>query len=246
MKSNTVTASTEVLEKIELAMNLAKKHERTYISSVFKEIMTAELVRVSIPRKDAKYLKLIPEHKIVVFIDESLSKLTMTDLDSHYVHGDFPVRMPDNKLRPSVIRHFLVTESAFGNEIVAKVIIKEKVCLLSGEKTIIIDIEETGEKLHEAKNILRLGTTATGSKNEVTIPETEKVIRFDEIKPRTVINKPEAEVKLTVAKKIVYKINDSKNESKLELKKVVKKVEPATESNRFGNRFPLILKKAFS
>jgi len=171
-------------EKVEQAQAIGAKYERTFVSSIFKTILEKELVLVSIPGKSAKYLKPVKGHKILVFNDEKLDKLTMIDVKDHFVHGDFTIRKADGQVRPSVVRHFCVKESSLGKEIAANVVVKQKKCLLTGDITIIIDIIELLPGNYQTKQSLCLGGNVTGKTGEIIIPGTDRCIRIDEVKVR--------------------------------------------------------------
>ena len=204
-------ATKEVLEKIQKATELAKENERTFVPSIFKTLIEQNSVRLSVPPASAKYLKRVPDHKIIVFDNESLSSLQLFDVDGHYVHGDFTKRQADGSVKPTVIRHFWVKNESAGKDITANVVVKEKTCLFTGQKTIIIDITEAPET-SVATHVLRLGTTPIGADNEFMIPVENKCVRFDKITQEKII-------KPVLNKKSSNEETGSTGESKLKLKK---------------------------
>ena len=212
-KTSVSNVSDEVAKKIEAATKLAEKTKRIFIASLFRTILEQKKVKVSIPKEDAKYLNHVSGHKILVFVDEKLllERLTLIDISDHYVHGDFPIRLANNQVKPTVFRHFCVSKENLGKEIVADVIIKEKTCLLTGAKMIIVDIIELAPGNYSAGHILRLGANVNGNQGEILIPGTDRCIRFDKIRTERIINPIHDEIKEIVTEEKIEKQPEKKH-----------------------------------
>lgn len=185
-----------ITERVQTARDCAEKMGRTFVAATFKTIVSKELVKIFIPSAGAKYLQPIAEHKLLVFDDESLTSVACVDIKGHYYHGDFPANNILGKLRPRVVRHFYVLPGYFGATIAAGVTIKEKTNLISGEKMLIIDIQQelpNSDQPIEVSHALRLGVASTGASDEVMIPGSELCLKIEAIRPQTIGVKPKME-----------------------------------------------------
>ncbi len=166
-----------VRERVETACAAAEKMGRTFVAATFRVIAEQELVKITIPSVTAKYLKKVDAHKLLVFTDEKLLDVLPIDIAEHSIHGDFPVKRADNTQRPRVVRHFYVLPGYYGETIAAYVTLKEKTDLITGEKTIMVDIQQeffekplnTEEPLYAARKLC-MGVPATGAVGEAVIP----------------------------------------------------------------------------
>lgn len=173
-----------VAERIATAKAAAEKMGRTFVASIFRTIATAEMVKICVPGPTAAHLQTVSDHKLLVFEGTALKTVVPVDVRAHYVHGDFTKRQTDGRIKPTVVRHFYVLPSFLGEEIIATVNVKEKTCLLTGEKMVIIDIIQviTNGKPVEVEYALRLGVPAKNQKGEILIPGTERCVRIEKIK----------------------------------------------------------------
>lgn len=189
MNQNTEHLNAHMTERIETAKACAEKMGRTFVAATFKTIVSKELVKISVPSAGAKYLQPIAEHKLLVFDDEALTSVACIDIKGHYTHGDFPANNLLGKLRPRVVRHFYVLPGYFGATIAAAVTIKEKTDLITGEKMVIIDIQQelpNSDQPIEVLHTLRIGVAATGASDEALIPGSELCVKIEAIRPQTI------------------------------------------------------------
>lgn len=207
--------SSETVKIVEAARKMADQNNKIFVAAHFKQILEVFNVCVKIPAATAKYMKSVPQHEIAV-LNDSLSSLNILKVPAHFVHGDFLRREESGKVKPSVIRHFMVNEEDLGKDVPCTVVIKEKNDLLTGEKTIIIDVlSQVGKSICD--KTLRLGVPALGIKNEVCIPDTNLCIRIEKSETRTMERcKQVIEAPLIPAEPI------AEEKPKLQLKKVVK------------------------
>ncbi len=231
VKKATYVASPETVKIIEMARKAAIGKDKIFVAASFQQVIEVFNVCVRIPSATAKYLKFVPPHEIAV-LNEEKTGLNFLSIPDHFVHGDFMRRDDDGKVKPSVIRHFMVNEADLGKELPCTVVIKEKKDLLTGEVTVIIDvIAQIGQS--QCDKALRLGVPSLGINGEVSIPETDMCIRFETIEIKTMerkkIEKPVApitpasvmsEAPAAEAKKITKPVIEEK--PKLQLKKWLK------------------------
>ena len=179
----------EIAKKAVEATNKTAKNEGReecpLVRSVYETVISESLVMIKIPSENAPYLKTVPQNSMFAVADEKVSSLKTVVVPRHYRHGDFVERRADGSLRPTAVRHFYVSESSLGKTIPAIVEIKKKVDLVSKEETILIDIFEFKvEENLEVKNVLRLGTPATGAPGEILIPgQKNRCIKIEEARP---------------------------------------------------------------
>ncbi len=167
----------EVEALIRRAQTVAKDNNKIFVAASFTTLVEKCNVAVHIPAASAKYIKFVPAHEICV-LDDKKTGLKILKLPEHYIHGDFTSRDETGKVKPTVIRHMMVNEPDLGKEIPCTVLIKEKFDLLTGEKTIIIDIlAQTGKFFCD--KVLRLGVSPIGVSGEVNIPNSEACIRLE-------------------------------------------------------------------
>ena len=185
-----IKADERTIERCEVARTAAKNCGRTFVAAIFKTVAKQEKVKIQVPSREAKYLKFIDAHKILAFEGTALRNVIMIDVHAHYAHFDIPVRNDDGSVKPAVIRHYFIDPDFRGETIVANVEIKEKVCLLTGKKTLIVDIvqlETNGSPL-TVEHEFRLNVPTTGTKGEVLIPGTDNCVKIAEIKPVKMAN----------------------------------------------------------
>ena len=176
-------ADERTLERCEVARFAAKNCGRTFVAAIFKTLLHQERVKIQVPSAGAKYLKFIEAHKILAFEGTALRNVAMIDVHAHYAHFDIPVRNDDGSVKPAVIRHYFINPDYRGETIVANIDIKEKTCLLTGKKTLIVDIvqlESSGAAL-SVEHEFRLSVPVTGEKNEVLIPGTDRCVKIAKI-----------------------------------------------------------------
>jgi len=142
-----------------------------YSSCVYKPLVKENCVLVKIPERDAKYMRVVSKHTVLM-PQENLKEAIILEVSSHYLHGDFPHRLPDGCIKPSVMRHFFVSADDCGKRLVCTVDLQTKTDLLSGEEVIIVNVFP--EKNKDPKKVLCLGI----SSGQVKIPGTEKFIGF--------------------------------------------------------------------
>lgn len=196
MNQNTDHLNAHLTERIETAKNCAKKMGHTFVAATFKTIISKELVKISVPSTGAKYMEPVSEHNLLVFEDENLSSIVPVYIKGHYTHGDFPANNILGKLRPRVVRHFYVLAGYYGATIAAEVTIKEKTDLITGEKMVIIDIQQEVPNTDEGIQVLhtlRLGVPSTGASDEALIPGSELCVKIEAIRPQTIGAKPKME-----------------------------------------------------
>lgn len=133
-------------------------------------------VLLKVPHYTATYLKFVPGHKLGVLNKENA--IIQIEVPEHYRHGDFPRRLPDGQVKPTITRHFFVSHEDLGKFIIASVEVVKKTNLIDGEESLILNIQKS-----ECKNPLRelrLGTNPVEGKGkeEIPIPGSEKVIAF--------------------------------------------------------------------
>ena len=182
-------ADARTIERCEVARQAAKNCGRTFVAAIFKTVAKQEKVKIQVPSAGAKYLKFIEAHKILAFEGTALRNVIMIDVHAHYVHFDIPVRNDDGSVKPAVIRHYFIHPDFRGEVIIANVEIKEKTCLLTGKKTLIIDIVQLdAETPLTVEHEFRLNVSTSGEKNEVLIPGTDNCVKIAEIKPIKMAN----------------------------------------------------------
>lgn len=230
VKNATYVVSPKIQKIVEAAHKTAVENNKIFVAATFKQIIEVFNVCVKIPAATAKYLKFVPPHEIAVLNNEKTG-LNFLSIPNHFVHGDFMRRDDNGKVKPSVIRHFMVNEADLGKDLPCTVVIKEKKDLLTGEVTVILDvIAQIGE--YQCNKALRLGVPSLGIKGEVAIPETDMCIRFEAIEIKTMerkkTEKPVAPITPTTVmseaqsaetKKITKPV--TKEKPKLQLKKAV-------------------------
>ncbi len=189
-KEKMLQPSKKVTERCANAKEMAKQMDRVFVASTFKYLFGVELVKIKVPSAEARHMRLIDEHELLVFEGTALNNLVMIKIATHYAHGDFPIRNAEGKLRPSVIRHFYVDPLFLGEDIVASVEVKEKKDLLTGERTIVIDIVQIiADGRVTVEHALCLGSVdSLGIKEEVKIPGNEKYIRIEKTNPVQIFN----------------------------------------------------------
>ena len=176
-------ADERTIERCEIARQAAKNCGRTFVAAIFKTLVKQERVKIQVPSAGAKYLKFIEAHKILAFEGTALRNVAMIDVHAHYAHFDIPVRNDDGSVKPAVIRHYFINPDYRGEVIVANIDIKEKTCLLTGKKTLIIDIVQLeAETPLTVEHEFRLSVPTTGEKNEVLIPGTDRCVKIAKIK----------------------------------------------------------------
>ncbi len=175
-------------KRIALAREAAAKMGRTFVPSIFKTLAKQDNVKISVPGKDAKYLKFIEGHKILAFEGSALQKVVLIDVHSHYAHFDIPVRNEDKSVKPAITRHFYIHPDFRGETIVASVEIKEKHNLLTGKKTLVIDITQilTGPDPVTVEHDFRLNAPIKGEEGEIMIPSTGRCVQIAKISPTPV------------------------------------------------------------
>lgn len=184
IQTNLITDA-HIRERVETACAAAERMGRTFVAATFRVIAEQELVKITIPSVSAKYLKKVEAHSLLVFIDEALESALPIDIREHSIHGDFPIKRADNTQRPRVVRHFYVLPGYYGETISAYVTLKEKTDLISGEKTIMVDIQQQfSEEPLTVSHKLSMGVPVTGAKGEAIIPGADNLcIRFEKIHP---------------------------------------------------------------
>jgi len=184
IQTNLITDA-HIKERVETACTAAETMGRTFVAATFRVIAEQELVKITIPNISAKYLKKVDAHSLLVFTDETLESVIPIDIQAHAIHGDFPIKRADNTQRPRVVRHFYVLPGYYGETISAYVTLKEKTDLISGEKTIMVDIQQqfSGEPL-TVSHKLSMGVPVTGAAGEAIIPGSDNIcIKFESIHP---------------------------------------------------------------
>ena len=159
-------------------------------------------VLIRVPSAEAKFLDPIPEHKIVIPLNEypeCRDDLQILKVPAHYRCGLFLGKQ-------LVTRDYYVKSAWLGEDIIANVVIRKKRDLFGDRKEHlnidIIQIEPKGQPLYTTKR-MKFGAPATPSGENVPIPGTDLVIKIESITPRLVygglkpeiITKPVAEEK---------------------------------------------------
>jgi|GEM_PF-2024836 len=187
-RTEKITADKKTIERCDLAREAAGNMGRTFVPSIFKTLAKQDNVKISVPTKDAKYLKFIEGHKILAFEGSALQKVVLIDVHSHYAHFDVPVRNEDKSVKPAVTRHFYIHPDFRGETIVANVEIKEKHNLLTGKKTLVIDIVQvlTGPDPVTVEHDFRLNAPVKGEEGEIMIPGTDRCVQIAKTNPTNI------------------------------------------------------------
>jgi len=195
MKTLVKKAAINIIDRIETAQKAVKtvnqeaekngEEEKVFVRSIYTTLSQHQPVMIKVPNENAPYFKVVPGNSMFAIADEKVSALKPVEVPRHYRHGDFVERRADGSLRPSVVRHFYISPDSIGRTIPAIVEVKRKVDLATKEETIMIDIFEFKiEKNLEVKNVLRLGSPATGAPGEILIPgQKNRCIKIEEARP---------------------------------------------------------------
>lgn len=176
----------EIKEKIAaVEAQLIKIDPKTscFSHSIFLTVQTHKGVLIKVPveqkNRDLPGLKNVVEHVFNTFYSPRLNSVKEHTIPSHFNIGDFPYYTKEGKMRPRVARHFFAHKDALGKKIVADVIVKRKIDLVTGIELVVIDIIQTPGVTPKMK--MSLEAEPQGKENETIIPETGKCIRFENL-----------------------------------------------------------------